>query len=877
MEPRVGWARRAIMLGHSRFRRSLISSLTLILLFAFPFCVDTLADYDWINTGGVFENSTPSALAYDSDHDLLYVIAHDTGMWIYDGSTWTETGGSLDADVHEMIYVEDRDILYAGTEYGVYEYDGGKWTNMGGAINDRQVQEVVYDDALDVLYAGIYDYREREMQGVWRYKGGSWTNMGGEITRYGISALVYDRSHNCLYAGTYGRGVWRCEAPATSTTWINTGGEIQNMAYINELVCDSNGYLFAGSSGDGANFNVGVWRYDGYSWVNTGGGYFNQSVISLAYDSSCDVLFAGTRFGGIYSYDGSMWAPAGGDLGSGVYELLFDDVNGILYAGVFRKGLWKWTATPTITYCLPPSGIQGQTIDVEITGIYTNFIDGVSQAEFSGSGITLNSTTVADPNHARANITVSPEAKPGPRAVNVITGTEHPQVLAEGFFVERYWERNLYFAEGYTGGGFKEYICLANTTDDKALVEITYYDNGFTRDKKQYLEIPPASRTTVYVNALSPNDNPAIKVASDRQIVAERPMYFDYHGDNAGGHVAKGAVSPATRWYFAEGSTDTGHFEQWLSVLNPGSMGAMMTLTFQVQYEIQPLYNPALISEEKVIEYVWIGPHSRKSYNIGELLRHDCQNALTLQSTQPVIAERSMYFDYSGPGRIWCEGGHCTMGATTPSEHYYFAEGTTRARFDEWLILYNPNPEAIRIDALYHLGIEQGEAISKTYELPAKAIYPIYVNDEIGIGMDVSATLESSSQFLAERSIYFHDSRGRDGGHCAAGVASPSQEWIFAEGYTGGGFDEWLCLYNPGANEAWVELTAFAQYGGENREYTIEVPAEKRVTVSINDLVGRDLQLSLRVISDQPIVAERAMYFTYNGLQGGHVESGLNP
>ncbi|MBU1670607.1 MAG: hypothetical protein KKF41_16135 [Actinobacteria bacterium] len=40
-----------------------------------------------------------------------------------------------------------------------------------------------------------------------------------------------------------------------------------------------------------------------------------------------------------------------------------------------------------------------------------------------------------------------------------------------------------------------------------------------------------------------------------QEIIAERPMYFNYLGAWTGGHDVVGATSEATTWYFAEGYT----------------------------------------------------------------------------------------------------------------------------------------------------------------------------------------------------------------------------------------------------------------------------------------------------------------------------------
>jgi len=91
--------------------------------------------------------------------------------------------------------------------------------------------------------------------------------------------------------------------------------------------------------------------------------------------------------------------------------------------------------TPTITSCSPTSAAQGRTLDVTITGVGTHFQSGTSQVTFSGTGTTVNSTTVIDATHARANITINTTAPVGARDVNIITGTETPALLTGGFTV----------------------------------------------------------------------------------------------------------------------------------------------------------------------------------------------------------------------------------------------------------------------------------------------------------------------------------------------------------------------------------------------------------------------------------------------------------
>jgi hypothetical protein len=77
---------------------------------------------------------------------------------------------------------------------------------------------------------------------------------------------------------------------------------------------------------------------------------------------------------------------------------------------------------------LPNFGAQGQTLNVNLTATGTNFVDGVTYANF-GDGITVNSLTITDPadpnpNQAQANITISNTTPVGYRTITLVTGGE---------------------------------------------------------------------------------------------------------------------------------------------------------------------------------------------------------------------------------------------------------------------------------------------------------------------------------------------------------------------------------------------------------------------------------------------------------------------
>jgi hypothetical protein len=416
-----------------------------------------------------------------------------------------------------------------------------------------------------------------------------------------------------------------------------------------------------------------------------------------------------------------------------------------------------------------------------------------------------------------------------------------------------------YFAEGYTGEHFQEYLCLLNTNGDNARAVITYmFQGGATQ--VQDIEIPSGHRVTVDVCAMVGGDKQvSCMIDSDRPVVAERPMYFIYNGAWSGGHTTPGATAPAPTWYFAEGYTGAG-FDEYICVLNPGDITANLTFHFQTQEE-----------GNKGVTGFSVPPRSRTSFKANDLLGGSFQNSLKLESDQPVVAERPMYFEYQGitGDRGW-RGGHCVMGATELSTQYFFAEGTTRMGFETWLTIQNPSgTETLVVDATFYPGDGQGIPIETTYTVAPGSRYTVSLNRDVGEGKDVSARLTSSSQFLAERPMYFNYNGTSgvcswQGGHCVIGSTAPASDWFFAEGYTGLGFEEWLCIQNPEDRDAEVEVI---YYGYDARILIIEsiaVPARTRITLMMNQYAGTDVELpcQLHVLAGPDIVAERSMYFT---------------
>jgi len=95
-----------------------------------------------------------------------------------------------------------------------------------------------------------------------------------------------------------------------------------------------------------------------------------------------------------------------------------------------------------------------------------------------------------------------------------------------------------YFAEGYTGGSFHEWICVQNTAAEEATVTVTYNIQGAAPQQKTH-KVPPG-RYTIFVNQdAGPDLQLSTHLSSDKPIICERSMYFSYN-DWSGGHCASG-------------------------------------------------------------------------------------------------------------------------------------------------------------------------------------------------------------------------------------------------------------------------------------------------------------------------------------------------
>ncbi len=189
-----------------------------------------------------------------------------------------------------------------------------------------------------------------------------------------------------------------------------------------------------------------------------------------------------------------------------------------------------------------------------------------------------------------------------------------------------------YFAEGYTGTGFSEWLTLQNADTVPAEVTVTFmFGSGGSQTKG--VQIPPQTRRNIDVNTeVGLNREVSVEISSNVPIVAERPLYYNYHAWAAGGDAVMGAASPRSDWFFAEGYTGPG-FEEWLTLMNPATADSRVVATYIKG------------GGDTITQAYNVPAGSRYTIPVNQVVS-SAEVSVVLHASRPVVAERPLYFIY---------------------------------------------------------------------------------------------------------------------------------------------------------------------------------------------------------------------------------------
>ncbi len=293
-------------------------------------------------------------------------------------------------------------------------------------------------------------------------------------------------------------------------------------------------------------------------------------------------------------------------------------------------------------------------------------------------------------------------------------------------------------------------------------------------------------------------------------------------------------------YYFAEGYTGSGTTES-LALTNPSSSAATVTITYYYQ------------SGSPQTRTYQVAAQSHTELNINQEAGANQSVGMIVQSTQPIIAERSMYTQKGS-----FNAATDSIGSSFLNNTWYFAEGNTTNGWNTLLSVLNPNGQAVTLNVTYLLNGRAAHGTTASFTVAARARGTFVLNDDQPnqqFGMIVSA----SAPVLVERPEYL-TSGTYHGGDAVVGAPSPRNTWYFGGGNTTPGFTESLVLANPSSGTVSAQIR-YLTAGGQVITQNVSVPGSSRVEVNVNSAVG-SAQHSTVITASAPIIVERQDFFT---------------
>jgi alpha-tubulin suppressor-like RCC1 family protein len=434
-----------------------------------------------------------------------------------------------------------------------------------------------------------------------------------------------------------------------------------------------------------------------------------------------------------------------------------------------------------------------------------------------------------------------------------------------------------YFAEGAIIPGFFE-VDLALLNVDPlvdAHVWLRFLREGAT-EVGHAVAVPALGRRTVRVNDNPVMGTPAYTafstvVESDVPVVADRTMVWDDRG--YGAHAETSIASPAVTWYLAEGATHSG-FELYYLIQNPNPTAVTVQVTYLRPSPLAPVVQPYVVAAS-----------SRKTIYVNgegsELAATDVSAIIeSLDPRLPIIVERAMYLT-DGWGHQF-GAGHESAGVTTPSTHWFLAEGATVSAFgstgsffDMYILIANPNAGAATVTMTYLL--PDGTTVTKTLGVAGNSRQTVYVNgaDARLADTPVSTVVAATQPVIVERAMWWPGPTWATWyeAHNSPGTTETGTLWALAEGESGGdrGVETYILMANTSAYAGQVKVTLLFEDGTPaTSEATFTLLANSRRTIyppldfAAAVPAGADRRYGVLVESvgttPAQIVVERAMY-----------------
>jgi hypothetical protein len=302
------------------------------------------------------------------------------------------------------------------------------------------------------------------------------------------------------------------------------------------------------------------------------------------------------------------------------------------------------------------------------------------------------------------------------------------------------------FGEG-SQGFFNTFVLLENDNAEPATANLQFLPEGGLVATRE-VAIPAHARVTVAAGDIPELNGTSFSITVDatKPIAAERAMYFGTAPLFNGGHDSPGVTLPASQWYFGEGATG-GFFDTFFLLGNPSTRTANVEMTYQ------------LAGGGTVVVPHTVPPFGRLTLNAAfeNPALEGTTFALAISSDEPIIAERSMYWDRS-QGE-WYEA-HNSFGVNEPGMKWGFAEGRvgTPRQFRTYILMGNTTIEESHVRLTLLRADPDLPKVVKNYIIAPNSRLTVDVGSEFSalVNEDFGALIEvtDGSPIIVERSLY---------------------------------------------------------------------------------------------------------------------------
>ncbi len=297
-------------------------------------------------------------------------------------------------------------------------------------------------------------------------------------------------------------------------------------------------------------------------------------------------------------------------------------------------------------------------------------------------------------------------------------------------------------------------------------------------------------------------------------------------------------------YYFAEGYTGTGTTE-YLSLTNLSANQANVSVTY--------LFSNAA-AQTRTYQ---VPAQAHSVLNINAEVGGNLAVSMIVQGDQPFVAERTMLTHNDT-----FVAASDSVGSTTLSTTWYFAEGNTTSGWNTLLAVMNPSQQPVTMRITYLLNARAISPLQNgsTYTIPAHSRTTIVLNRDMP-NQQFGMVIRASAAVMIERPEYLVISPLR-GGNAVVGATAPQTTWYFGAGNTSTGFNERLVLANPSPGWATVQIR-YLTANGQVIPQTVGVPGQSRIEVNVNTVVKQVLHATM-ITASSPIIAERQDFFMTN-------------